>query len=62
MKTGDVVLYVSKECIEVGRLGAKWNKDSWFVIPFAPFKPSCKRKEKFLRPITDLKKYLTFIK
>lgn len=62
MKTGDVVLYVNHSCVEVGKLGAKWDKDTWFVIPLAPFKNPSKRKEKFIRPITDLKKYLTFIK
>ena len=59
MKKDDVVLYEDKSVVYVGRLGGMWSKDSWFVIPLEPFKNVVKRKEKFLRPIEDFKKFLT---
>jgi len=59
MQKDDIVFYVDSACVEIGRLGAKWSNDSWYVIPLTPFKHIAKRKEKFLRPISDFKKFLT---
>ena len=59
MKKDDIVLYSEKEVVRVGRLGGKWNEDTWCVIPLETFKNIAKRKEKFLRPIEDFKKFLT---
>ena len=59
MKKDDVVLYEDKSFVYVVRLGGMWSKDSCFVIPLEPFKKVVKRKEKFLRPIEDFKKFLT---
>ena len=59
MKKDDIVLYSEKEVVRVGRLGGKWKEDTWCVIPLETFKNIAKRKEKFLRPIEDFKKFLT---
>lgn len=59
MQKDDVVFYVDKSVVCIGRLGGIWDKESWYVIPLEPFKNVAKRKEKFLRPIGDFKKFLT---
>lgn len=59
MQKDDIVFYVDNSVPCVGRLGAKWDKDNWYVIPLEPFKHTAKRKEKLLRPIGDFKKFLT---
>lgn len=59
MKKDDIVFYEEGRVPYVGKLGGRWQNDSWYVIPLEPFKNVAKRKEKFLRPINDFKKFLT---
>lgn len=58
-KTGDIVLYVANNIVEIGKLGANYNKNNWIVIPLTPFKRNVIRKECFLRKAEDVKKFLT---
>ena len=58
-KTGDIVLYVANNKVEVGKLGGDYKENCWIVIPLNPFKKNVLRKENFLRKAEYLKKFLT---
>lgn len=61
MQKGDFVLYISKGTICVGRVSEKWADKRWAIQPITHTN-QIKRHEKFLMPVSRLKKFLDITK
>lgn len=62
MKKGDIVLYTKRGKVCVGIVGPKWADNRWTIQPVVYGEQHVKRHEKFLTPISSIKKYLDISK
>ena len=62
MKSEEIVFYCSggKPCI--GKLGHKYDKGKWIIIPLKKNKNRVLRKEEYIVPVGYFKKYLDICK